>query len=309
MQIKRRLAAIVSVALVVGAASWATVGLAGPAGAATEPGGTWGPSQPFPGLLSKTPLVSGSGAITAITCTAPGDCVAVGYEVPPSGSVATDVPVVVTETDGTWGSPLEIGGTTGLGSGTTAELTKVSCSDAGDCAAAGSYDGSGGGLQAFYASETNGTWSTATAVKDAGQSTPAGTRIAGVSCTTAGYCTIVGNYTTDSTSTVNGTTTTTVTDTPFTLDEAQGSWGTPQLVPALASLPQGDASAILQGVSCAGPGDCTAGGAYLSAHPTLGTTQPFVISESDGSWGSSAQLVTGLPSGEITTISCPDATD
>ncbi len=309
MQVKTRLAAVLSVTVVVGAAGWATVGLAGPAGATTgTSGGTWGLSQPVPGLAAlTTPPASGSGAIKAITCTAPGDCVAVGYEVSGSGSAATDVPAVVTETAGTWARPQQIGGT----AGTNAELAKVSCADAGDCTATGAYNGSDGRGHAFYATETASAWSTATPVSEAGQPTGTYSAIAGVSCPAAGYCAIVGNYATSRTSTVNGTTTTSTTDVPFTLDEAQDSWGTPQPVPALASLPSGETSAVLLGVSCAVPGDCTAGGAYLRASSAVSTAQPFVISESDepdGTWGS-PQQVTGLSSGVITTISCPGASD
>lgn len=51
MQFKTRLAAALSVTVVVGAAGLATIGLAGPAGAVTgTSGGTWGLVQPLPGL-------------------------------------------------------------------------------------------------------------------------------------------------------------------------------------------------------------------------------------------------------------------
>lgn len=65
------------------------------------------------------------------------------------------MPVVLTETAGTWGTPQQIGGTAGLGS-TNAQLAKVSCADAGDCTATGAYIGTDGHSHAFYATETAG---------------------------------------------------------------------------------------------------------------------------------------------------------
>jgi large repetitive protein len=295
MQFKTRLAAALSVTVVVGAAGLATIGLAGPAGAATgTSGGTWGLVQPLPGLTAvTTPPTSGSGGINAITCTARGDCVVVGYEVSGSGSTATDVPVVLTETAGTWGTRQQIGGTAGLGSGTNAQLAKVSCADARDCTATGAYIGTDGHTHAFYATETAGAWSTATAVSEAGQ--PAGTYsvITGVSCppSAPGYCAFVGYYDTPA----NGTTTTSATAAPFIAEETQGTWETtPQPVSGLTG------SAALESVSCAAQGECTAGGGAVG--------QPFVVSEASGTWGS-AQPVAGVSAGVISTISCPDASD
>jgi len=305
MRVKTRLAAVLSVAVVVGTASWAVIGLNGPAGAATgTSGGTWGPSQPVPGLAAlTTPATSGSGDIKAITCTTLGNCVAVGYLVTGSGSAATSVPLVMTETAGTWSSPQQIDGTAGLGSGTSAGLTKISCADAGDCAATGTYKTSGGQNDAFYASETAGAWSAATVVSLAQQPTGTYSVITGVSCppSAPGYCAIVGYYATTSGTTASPTSTIT----PFIVSQAQGAWETtPQPVPGLASV-AATGNAELTSVSCAAQEECTAGG---------GIGQPFVVSESPGTpgapgtWGN-AQPVTGIPTGVIMAISCPDASD
>ena len=305
MQVKTRLAAALAVTFVVGTASWATVGLTGPARADTGTnGGTWGLAQPVPGLTaSTTPPTSGNGAIKAITCTTPGDCVAVGDQVSVSGGVTTTVPVVVTESGGTWSSPQSIDGTAGLGSGTSAGLTEISCSDAGDCTATGSYNGTDGHGHAFYTTETPTTgWSTATAVSEAGQPSGTNSVITSVSCAPSapGYCAIVAYYANSTTTTVNGATTTSTTIVPFTLDEAQGTWeATPRLVTGLDSLPE-TGNAELTSVSCAAQGQCTAGGGIAG--------QPFVVSESSGAWGN-ARAVTSVSTGAIMAISCPDASD
>ena len=88
----------------VAAVGLAAMGQPGPTGAQDLPGGTWGPSQPFPGLgaLTTTSGSVSSGAIKAITCTTTGNCVAVGYSVARSGSTVVDAPVAATETAGTW---------------------------------------------------------------------------------------------------------------------------------------------------------------------------------------------------------------
>ena len=304
MHVKTRLIAALSVTLVVGTASWATAGLTSPAGAATgTAGSTWGLSQPVPGLSAlTTPTTSGSGGIKAITCAARGDCVAVGFEESGSGSAAIALPVVLTETAGTWGSPQQIAGSAGLGSGKGADLTKVACADATDCTATGVYNGTDGRGHAFYATETAGAWSAATAVSEAGQ--PAGTYslISGVSCVSSapGYCAIVGYYETPTSITVNGTTTTGTTVAAFILDETQGTWETtPQSVPGLASL-SSTGNAELTSVSCPAQEECSAGGGIAG--------QPFVVSESSGTWGN-AQPVTGVSAGAITAISCPAASD
>jgi hypothetical protein len=64
-------------------------------------------------------------------------------------------------------------------------------------------------------------------------------------------------------------------------------------------------SATLESVSCAAPGDCTAGGGYIE---TASVDQPFVVSESAGTW-TSAEEVSGVSSGFVQTVACPDEAD
>lgn len=310
MRLKTKLGTCLATVSVVAVAAWTVAGGSGPAGAstgaaATASGGTWGLSLPLPGFAAPT-ATAGSragGPVRAVTCTTRGNCVAVGFSVTGSGSSAVYAPAVATETAGTWGSVQPVRGAASLGS--TTQLAQVSCGAAGDCTATGTYNGTDGRVHAWYVSETAGAWGTATAVSEAGQ--PAGTysTITAVSCPAVGYCAVVGNYVT------SGTTTSVVMDTPFILDEAGGTWGTPQPVPGLSSLPSAGSVAVLESVSCAAPGECTAGGGYGE---TTGAAAPFVVSETSGTsgtggtWGG-AQQVTGTPDADITSVSCPDATD
>jgi hypothetical protein len=164
MRLKKKLGAAVSAVALVGAAAGIAVGVSVAAGAATgTSGGTWVAAQPFPGFSAS------DATLQAITCPSLGNCVAVGYT-----SAATTTPIVVTETNGVWGSAQVINGTGSLGNGSGGILTNVSCGGPGDCTATGTYPGTNGVATAFYVSETAGTWGTPAAVTCAGQ--PKGSR-------------------------------------------------------------------------------------------------------------------------------------
>jgi hypothetical protein len=236
MRLKVKLGAAVSAVALVGGAAGIAIGVSGAAGAATgTTGGTWAAAQPFPAAVAS------DANSQAVNCPSLGNCVAVGYT---TGTTWT--PVVKTETNGVWGSPQAINGTASLGDGLNVDLTNVSCGGPGDCTATGTYQGTNGVSTAYYVSETAGTWGTPKAVTSADQ--PAGTysEVNGLSCAAVGYCTIVGRYTDQGTTSAG-----TSISVAFTLDEADGTWGTPQPVNGLAgvTLPN------LNSVSCASAGN------------------------------------------------------
>ncbi len=311
MRLKTRLGAAVASTTVV-VAALAAIGTGGLAHAALS-GGTWGPAEPVQGLAALVPGGGpGTGFIHALSCVSPGNCAAVGSygytEQASTGDVSVQQPFVVTETNGTWGSAQAVTGAASLGTGTGAILNLVSCGAAGDCTAAGYFEGSDGKTHAFLVVEATGNWGTATAVDDSGLGTSQATRLTALSCPAAGDCTAVGDSENESTDVF----------VPITMDEVGHSWGLPQTVPGLTglSLPA-TANAGLVSVSCAAPGDCAAGGLYVSGS---GTDQPFIVSESGGSatsagaWGD-AQAVPGFSAlsgstdGDVTSVSCADATD
>src|SRR5262245_18113040 len=67
-----------------------------------------------------------------------------------------------------------------------------------------------------------------------------------------------------------------------------GVWGNAELVGGPAAMPKG-AEPRLRAISCASPGNCTAGGSY-GLPPFTGRVHAFVVSETHGSWGA-ARLV------------------
>ncbi len=242
----------------------------------TETGGTWGTAQEVPGSAALN--AGGPGAvILSVSCAAPGDCSAGGYY---SDAAGHEQALVVTQTNGTWGTAEEIPGTGALNAGGSARVDSMSCGAAGDCSAGGQYasktvDGIAT-VQAFVASETGGTWGKAAevpgiaAVNGGGYAT-----VNSVSCPSAGNCSAGGSYTTAAPVTQ-----------AFVVNETSGTWGKARVVPGSAALNKRGLAQV-NSVSCASAGNCSAGGFYLDA---AFDTQAFVASESGGTWGQAEEI-------------------
>jgi len=133
--------------------------------------GSWGSPGAIPGPVGYT-----LGDENSVSCTGPGDCTAVGESISTSasnGGSFTSGASYVVESDGVWSSGvLVISG--------EADLSTVSCTGAGDCAAA--YFGS-------YMFESDGVWGPVNAVANTDTS---GTSFTDLSCTAPTVCTAVG---------------------------------------------------------------------------------------------------------------------
>lgn len=114
-----------------------------------EEAGTWGNIQEVPGTATLN--VGGVANLNDVSCSAPGDCDAVGLYADTANSVQA---FYVDEVSGTWGSASEIPGTGVLNAGGAAEAVATSCSSYGNCSIGGLYTDSTGNLQAFAVSET-----------------------------------------------------------------------------------------------------------------------------------------------------------
>jgi Bacterial Ig-like domain (group 3) len=258
--------------------------------------GTWAEAQEVPGV---TALAVGEHSIPeSVSCASAGNCSAGGtYTTGGSGSSA----FLVDETDGTWGSAIEVPGLASLAGGvTTAEVTSVSCGSPGNCGAGGYFSGKTTG--AFVVNETDGTWSNAEAVPglealDSGNDAT----IISISCASAGNCTAGGHY-----SDTYGSRSAPEVQ-AFVVDETDGSWGDAEEVPGTAALTT-DHFAETTSVSCASAGNCAAGGIYwISAT----SSQDFVADETAGTWGT-AITVPGLAAlnpghADLNSISCGSA--
>ena len=229
--------------------------------------------------------------VTAISCSSAGNCSAGGIYA--TGANFLTEPFVVNEISGVWQTAIEVPGIATLNTGNNANLTSLSCSSAGNCAAAGSYTSSTG-LQAFVVSETNGVWGSAIEVAGALNVNGYGEAF-GVSCTSNGNCAAGGQY--EDASYLNQA---------FVIDETNGTWGTAIEVPGIGALNvKGQAS--VDSISCSSPGNCAASGTYLGAsfHG-----EAFVVSETNGVWGSATTVASSLNVGNNAvsgTISCSSA--
>jgi hypothetical protein len=191
-----------------------------------------------------------------------------------------------------WGNAQEIAGLAHLNVGYFAQLNSVSCSSPGDCAAGGTYTDASG-PQALVVSEQDGAWGTPQQVPGmAALNVGAYAVVASVSCASPGNCS-AGGYYTDASNHRQA----------FVVTETGGAWGTAQEVPGTAAMNVGP-DAEVTSVSCASPGNCSAGGYYTGAANQQGG---FVVDETGGTWGTAQQMPgAGFPAGSssVTAVSC-----
>jgi len=227
----------------------------------SETNGAWGRAMEVPG--SGILNAGGDADVGSVSCPSAGNCVAVGGYHDGAGDRQA---LAVSETNGTWGTAIEVPGSAILNAGGLDNADSVSCTATGYCAVGGGYTDGAGRAQAFVASETNGTWGTA--IEIPGSATLAAGRFAAtvaVSCATAGNCAAGLTYTSD-----------TGPQQAFVASEANGTWGTAIEIPGLGALNAGG-NASVTSVSCGSAGNCAAGGTYTGA---AGHTQAFVVNQS-----------------------------
>jgi hypothetical protein len=90
----------------------------------------------------------------------------------------------------------------------------------------------------------------------------------------------------------------------------RGHWGTAEEMPGIAALSTGD-YAVVNSISCASPGNCSAVGRYNVSSSTV-DQQAFVASQTHGTWGRAEKVpgTTALNKGgfaSVFSVSCPSA--
>jgi hypothetical protein len=207
---------------------------------------------------------------------------------------------------GTWGTAAEIPGSNRLNHGGTASIGTVSCASSTNCGAGGSYTSgftsTAPVIQAFVANKTANIWRRAEEVPGtAALNTGGNAKINSVSCPAPGDCS-AGGYYTDAASGHQQA---------LVVTETGGTWGTAKEVPGSAALNAGGPGAVILSVSCAAPGDCSAGGYYSDA---AGREQALVVTQTGGTWGT-AEEVPGIGalnaggSARVDSLSCGAAGD
>ena len=202
---------------------------------ATEDSGTWSSAS----ALTAAGISYFTGELTAVSCTSPGDCTAVGFG--DGLGYQSFQPISVTEANGNWGPVTFVSVPNSLYS--LFGFESVSCTSAGNCTAVGTtaggstYESTG-----FVASEANGTWGAATYLGPTTQDT--NLELNGLSCASANNCVAVGIDDNDDL----------LETLPVEAIENNGSWTDPT---DLVDAPPGSG---LSSVSCPNAGNCTAVG-------------------------------------------------
>lgn len=239
----------------------------------SEKHGAWGKAQKVAGLAK---LNTGGGApdspdaaFRQVSCSSPGNCLAVGFYNGPKGTE----PVAVNEKHGRWGSATAFPAIIAINDGQFAELTSVSCPLDRNCTAVGFAFFSENDGEVFAVSQKNGTWG---AIAGIPENLPTG-HIGSLTCVSAGHCTAGGDDIAD----LNNTGATQ----PFIATEQHGTWTSLRL-PGVAELSADTMSASLGGVICRSAGNCSAAGTYF-ANSGSGV---FVSAEQNGTWGTAIDL-------------------
>jgi hypothetical protein len=247
---------------------------------ASEVSGTWGTAETVPGTLALN--TGDNAATTAVSCSWPGNCVAVGYYsyIYGNGSVGF-AGFVINEVNGTWGTARPVPALSLAAH--FAQVTTVSCAPATtaavrnaglNCIAGGVSQLPGGTTAGFVLALVHGAWRTAQ--RPAGLSTARpGSAVTTVSCPAPGTCGFGGYYSDKSGHRQ-----------AFVGSEVNGAWRTARPVPGGPALNAGG-NASVTSVSCRAAGACLAAGTY---RPRKGPGQVFVVSESAGQWKPAIQL-------------------
>jgi hypothetical protein len=246
---------------ILGGATTADQATVSQAAVSVENGAAWSAPRTLPGVAALAP--DGS-AVTVLTCTSPGNCLAGGTYVPNHPHLQFDQLVfVASEVKGVWQRAVPLPGAARLNTGHQAYILAVSCASAGNCSVGG-YDNFSNGLEgSFAANEVRGGWDAARAIP--GATSGLTETVTGLRCTAAATCLAVGA------AGGNG----------LIAAEKNGIWGKNRLVPDY------DYGTTVTAISCRSAGNCLATGYIMlpgedSYYPG---NESFGIAEINGIWG------------------------
>jgi hypothetical protein len=260
----------------------------GQAYVASERNGRWGAAIEIPGTAALN--AGGEAGVDSVSCPGAGNCAISGGYTDRHGHGQV---FVAGERNGRWGAAIEIPGTARLNAQQIGG-TSVSCAGAGNCAARGFYVDGQRHARLFVLSKRNGRWSAATVVPGTVGGVRAG--VYSLWCDSAGRCVAGGVY-----SDRQGR------QQAFVANEQNARWAA--AVDVLRTSGLNAPQAWVTSVSCAGAGNCAAGGSYRDGH---GQSLVFVASERNGRWGAAIEIpgtahlnARGYP--QVSSVSCPSA--
>jgi hypothetical protein len=160
---------------------------------ADETNGTWGDAVEVPGTST---LNVSAAIVNSVSCSSAGNCGASGLYT--TATLSEDF--VVSETNGTWGTAIEVPGSSSLFIGGAAiNANPISCSSVGNCSTGGSYVDTLGNFQAYVDVQRDGAWGDAIEVPGSGAlNTDGGGVVTAISCSPDSGCGLGGYYQTGS---------------------------------------------------------------------------------------------------------------
>jgi hypothetical protein len=274
----------------------------------SERNGRWGRAVEVPGTATLNR--GGNAQVTSVSCGSKTACAAGGFYTDRAGHSQG---FVVSERSGRWYAAASVPGLAAMNGGGNAQVTSVSCSSAGNCAAGGFYAAVSVNIftmtqaQGFVVSERDGRWAGAVQMPVL---PPASTgqiaAVTSVSCATAGNC-LAGGYE-PVTPSVNASPNYPAQG--FVASERNGRWRTAAVPPGLAALNAGDGAEV-SSVSCPSAGNCGAGG-FATGGPAADWSKfAFASSQRGGRWGT-AHSLSGAVAGQaelswVVSVSCPSS--
>jgi hypothetical protein len=247
--------------------------------------------------LPKNADVAVGAGVYAISCTAPGDCVA-GGGYTTTGSVGESF--VVSQVRGTWKRAVEVRLPSGAASNPGGEVNGIACTGIGFCVAVGNYANPADQDQSYIVTESHGIWGRATRVT-LPKGTPAGSasQLSAVACAGRGSCEAVGNYLDSGKN-----------DQAMALAQDAGHWRQAvKITLAANALP--DPEAFPVSISCVKAGDCVTAGSYQVGQNS--DYVPMVATQTRGRWQRAVRITEpkgARPDGSaLNSVACRSAGD
>lgn len=251
--------------------------------------------------VAPLPLNTGvtGGEVSAISCTAPGQCVAGGVEYL---RATVQHAVLSTETNGIWGKA-QVVGMSAPAVGSSVFVEHVVCPRMGACVALGQVDStsiasSGAQFSSFLVVQHGSNWNKAQVIPTTGLGVHPSYLLTAMACEKAGSCVMAGTLL------VNGTA-----DRVFSLTWHNGRWSAPSFLSG-AALGARAKLMSLAALSCVGSW-CEGIGLYTTALSTSASTGhnigPYGVTYSGGRWHTMHSLGAYRASTNVSllgTISC-----
>jgi hypothetical protein len=251
----------------------------------TETNGTWGPGSatPVPANAATDPQV----ALTALDCQSISACDVVGIYNDQEGNQEAEILVGSAPS---WGNgEANLPGDAAVAA-QQVQINSLACGASANCVGAGAFIDNAGNEQPLILLANGSNFSTLQAAMPANADTASNpdAQLTSVWCSSAGNCSVVGDYN-DANSNQQG----------MMLTETNSSFApaTELSLPTDADQPDAGANpqVTLNGLWCSSPGNCVAGGAYTNVTQA---EVPLVSTETNGTWGPGLAL--SLPAGAAT---------